>query len=139
MKREVKYSSSNRSTRTLTPNWNSPHSSRRLRTSSLIEWAKPHSRGNEHERTNTLRYVDTLARMHTKSGFHKRSNCDSGVNGLQETKADIAGTRRISVAFETNGKGFIGFVVQLPGASVHTYISTEMFYADAGNRSQGPE
>jgi hypothetical protein len=34
----------------------------------------------------------------------------------------------------TNGKGFfIGFVVRLPGASVHTYISTEMFYAETGN------
>ena len=37
---------------------------------------------------------------------------------MQKTKADITGTKRISVAFETNGKGFIGFIVQLPGAYV---------------------
>jgi hypothetical protein len=52
---------------------------------------------------------------------------------LKKTKADITGTRGISVAFETNGKGFIGFVVRLRGASVHTYISTEMFYVETGN------
>ena len=37
---------------------------------------------------------------------------------MQKTEADITGTRRISVAFETNGRGFIGFIVQLPGAYV---------------------
>jgi len=68
------------------PNWHSPHSSKRLRTSSLTKWAKPHSHSNEHERTNTFRYVDILARIHTKSGFHKRSNCDSGVNGFAENE-----------------------------------------------------
>lgn len=41
-----------------------------------------------------------------------------GRTDLQKTKADITGTKRISVAFETNGKGFIGFIVQLPGAYV---------------------
>jgi hypothetical protein len=37
---------------------------------------------------------------------------------LQKKKADITGAKRISVALETNGKGFIGFIVQLPGAYV---------------------
>ncbi len=52
---------------------------------------------------------------------------------MQKTETGITGTRRIPVAFETNGKGFIGFVAQLLGASVHTHVSTEMFYADTGN------
>jgi hypothetical protein len=37
---------------------------------------------------------------------------------LQRTKSDIAKARRISVALETNGRGFIGFIVQLQGAYV---------------------
>jgi len=37
---------------------------------------------------------------------------------LQRTKSDIARARRISVALETNGRGFIGFIVQLQGAYV---------------------
>ena len=37
---------------------------------------------------------------------------------MQRAKSDIARARRISVAVETNGRGFIGFIVQLPGAYV---------------------
>jgi len=37
---------------------------------------------------------------------------------LEKTKADIIEARRISVALETNGRSFIGFIVQLPGAYV---------------------
>jgi hypothetical protein len=37
---------------------------------------------------------------------------------LQKIKAEITGAKRISVALETNGRGFIGFIVQLPGAFV---------------------
>jgi hypothetical protein len=37
---------------------------------------------------------------------------------LQETKAAMSRAKQISVALETNGKGFIGFIVQLPGAFV---------------------
>ena len=83
--------------------------------------------------------MDTLARILNKSDFHKRSNCDLGVNGFAENESGHYWDEADFSRFQTNGKGFIGFVVQLPGASVHMYISTEMFYADMGNWSQGPE
>ncbi len=37
---------------------------------------------------------------------------------MKKTKGDIADVKRISVALETNGRGFIGFIAQLPGAYV---------------------
>jgi len=37
---------------------------------------------------------------------------------LHKTRANITGAKWISVALETNGKGFIGFITQLPGAFV---------------------
>jgi hypothetical protein len=41
-----------------------------------------------------------------------------GRTRLQKIEADITGAKHISVALETNGRGFIGFIVQLPGAFV---------------------
>jgi predicted RNase H-like HicB family nuclease len=48
--------------------------------------------------------------------FHKPSTYNS--RGANLLKAKITQTKRISVALETNGRGFIGFIVQLPGAFV---------------------
>jgi hypothetical protein len=41
-----------------------------------------------------------------------------GRTRLHKIKAEITGAKHISVALETNGRGFIGFIVQLPGGFV---------------------